>query len=407
MALLPLLTMTTSNATLETRERRRERRKTFLTFFSIVFTIYGLINYYIYARLMAAIPATSWFHSLFTPLFAFVALAYFVGQFLEYRRPSLPSDILTWIGALWLGPMTWFFLAAVLIDIVRLANWAVPFLPSAWFANPEQTKVWIASSISVTIGVGMLYGFINARNIRVRPLAIKIDKPGNAPLRIAAISDMHMGSLIGRRMVRQMVRKINSIKPDIVLMLGDQVDGNPHPVIRLDLGNDLKKIESKFGVFAITGNHEYIGNAETSCAYLEEHGITMIRDRSVEVAGIQIVGREDVAAKQFATLERTTLAELVTPLDKSKPIILMDHTPFHLEDAEQNGVDLQLSGHTHHAQIWPWNYISLRVYEVSWGYKRKGNTHVYVSCGAGTWGPPIRIGNRPEIMDVTIEFAPS
>ena len=96
------------------------------------------------------------------------------------------------------------------------------------------------------------------------------------------------------------------------------------------------------------------------------------------------------------------MEELVAPLDKSKPIILMDHTPFHLEEAEQNGIDFQLSGHTHHAQLWPWSYITKAVYEVSWGYKKKGNTHVYVSCGAGTWGPPIRIGNTPEILDIRL-----
>jgi len=180
------------------------------------------------------------------------------------------------------------------------------------------------------------------------------------------------------------------------------VDGNPRPVMQLDLGSELKKIESKYGVFAITGNHEYIGNAETSCAYLEAHGIRMLRDEAVEIAGIYLVGREDRAAKQFANLERKSLADLLAPLDTSKPIVLLDHTPFHLEEAEQHGVDLQLSGHTHHAQIWPWNYITQRVYEVSWGYKKKGNTHVYVSCGAGTWGPPIRIGNTPEIMAITV-----
>jgi len=246
---------------------------------------------------------------------------------------------------------------------------------------------------------------LNARNIRVKSIPIKIDKPGPKPLRIAALSDMHMGTIIGKKMVKQMVRKINSIKPDIVLMIGDQVDGNPHPVMQLDLGAELKKIESKYGVFAITGNHEYIGNAETSCAYLEAHGIKMIRDTSVEVAGVILVGREDSAAKQFAHLDRKPLSELVEGLDKSKPIILMDHTPFHLEEAENNGIDLQLSGHTHHAQIWPWNFITQRVYEMSWGYYRKGKTQYYVSCGSGTWGPPIRIGNSPEIMCLNLDFA--
>ncbi len=348
---------------------------------------------------MDAISASSWVHSVFPPVFLFIVLCYLVGQFLERRSSSFVSDLLTWIGSFWLGAMTWFFLASALVDLVRLLNLIFGFIPSL----SEENKAIIGAVTSGFILLSMFLGFLNARNIRIKPLRIKIEKPGST-LRIAAISDMHMGSLIGRRMVQQMIRKINSIDADLVLMIGDQVDGNPHPVMELDLGAELKQIRSKHGVFAITGNHEYIGNAETSCAYLEAHGITMLRDATTEVAGVYLVGREDIAAKQFANVERKTLEVLVALLDQSKPLILMDHTPFHLEQAEQNGVDLQLSGHTHHAQIWPWNYITQRVYEVSWGYKKKGNTHIYVSCGSGTWGPPIRIGNTPEIMDITIEF---
>jgi predicted MPP superfamily phosphohydrolase len=393
--------MTKPIPTPEARVRRRERLRGFLIFFSIVFSVYGLINYYIFVRLHQAIPENSWFSPFFVPLFLFVALSYFVGQFLESKSSSFISDVLSWIGAFWLGAMTWFFLAVVIIDLVRLLDHFLRFLPRSWFEHPIETKVWIGEILSAIIFLSMALGFFNARNIRVKPLTISIDKDFPS-LRIAAISDMHMGSLVGRRFVRQMVRKINAIEPDIVLMLGDQVDGNPHPVIQLDLGSELLKIKSKYGVYAITGNHEYIGDAETSCAYLEAHGIKMIRDGVEEVSGLYLVGREDRAAKQFAHLERKKLEDLVGPLDKSKPIILMDHTPFHLEEAENNSVDLQLSGHTHHAQIWPWNYITQRVYEVSWGYKKKGKTHVYVSCGAGTWGPPIRIGNTPEIMNISL-----
>jgi uncharacterized protein len=393
------------NATLEVRDRRRERRKMFLRFFSVIFSVYGLINFYIFHRLHQSIPADSAFASVFSWLFWAVSLSYFVGQFMEAKIRSVVSDVLTWIGAFWLGMMTWFFLGVVIIDLIRLLDWPLHFLPSAWYANGAETKLWLVSIGSAIIVVAHIIGFFNARNIRVKPITIKIDKKRErGALRVAMISDMHMGTIIGRSMVRQMVRKINSIKPDIVLMAGDQMDGEPHPAMRMNLGAILEKIESKYGVFAITGNHEYIGNAETSCAYLASHGITWLRDSSVEVAGIQIVGREDTAAKQFTNMERKSLAELVAPLDRSKPIILMDHTPFHLEDAEQNGVDLQVSGHTHHAQIWPWHLITNRVYEVSWGYKKKGDTHIYVSCGSGTWGPPIRIGNTPEIMAMTLEF---
>jgi predicted MPP superfamily phosphohydrolase len=389
---------------IETRERQRERRQSFLLFFSIAFSIYGLINLYIYIRLHQSIPEGSWVRPLFTVLFIFVALSYIVGQYLESKSTSFLSNALTWIGAFWLGMMTWFFLAAILIDLVRLADHFIHFLPLAWYQHAEETKGTIATVISIIIIVSMFAGFLNAKNIHIKQLTVALDKTktGTTPLRIAAISDMHMGTIIGRQMVAQMVKKINSIHPDLVLMVGDQVDGQPRPAMEMNLGEILETIESKYGVYAITGNHEYIGNAETSCAYLEAHGIRMIRDTVVEVAGIYLVGREDRAAKQFANIERKSLAKLVAPLDKSKPIILMDHTPFHLEEAEQNGIDLQLSGHTHHAQIWPWSFITKRVYEVSWGYKKKGTTHVYVSCGAGTWGPPIRIGNTPEIMDITL-----
>jgi predicted MPP superfamily phosphohydrolase len=385
------------NPILESRERKRERRRSFAIFFSVAFSIYALVNGYILVRLNHAIPESSWLNGVFTPVFIFVALSFIAGQFLEHKASSFVADVLTWVGSFWLGAISWFFPAFVLIDLLKLADRLFGFLPLGFLQRTEVTQ-GTEGTVVLVVFVSMILGFFNARNIRVKPIAIKIDKPGMKPLRIAAISDMHMGTLIAKRMVRQMVRKINSIKPDIVLMVGDQIDGNPHPVMQLDLGAELAKIESKFGVFAITGNHEYIGNVETSCAYLEAHGIKMLRDNVVEVASVLLVGREDIAAKQFAHLDRKPLSELVEGLDKSKPIILMDHTPFHLEEAEQNGIDLQLSGHTHHGQLWPWNFITQRVYEMSWGYYRKGKTQYYVSCGAGTWGPPIRIGNSPEIM---------
>lgn len=106
----------------------------------------------------------------------------------------------------------------------------------------------------------------------------------------------------------------------------------------------------------------------------------------------------------MANGKRKSLAELLSGVDRTHPVIVMDHQPFHLEEAEQNGVDLQLSGHTHHGQLWPLNYITRAVYEVSMGYKKKGNTHYYVSGGVGSWGPPIRTGNRPEIVHLVLTF---
>ncbi|MGB6648562.1 MAG: metallophosphoesterase, partial [Bacteroidota bacterium] len=177
------------------------------------------------------------------------------------------------------------------------------------------------------------------------------------------------------------------------------------PVIRGNLGESLRLLKARYGVLAVTGNHEYIGGAREACAYLEDHGVRVLRDSSVRLPnGVTIVGREDRSMEQFAGRRRTPLSALMAEVDTLSPVILMDHQPFGLEEAANAGVDLQLSGHTHHGQLWPFNFITRAVYEVSWGYVKKGNTHVYVSSGVGTWGPPVRTGNRPEIVSIRLEF---
>lgn len=166
-------------------------------------------------------------------------------------------------------------------------------------------------------------------------------------------------------------------------------------------------MRAKYGIFAVTGNHEYIGGVEPSIKYLTEHGITELRDNTVKIAdSFYVVGREDRASKGFAGIIRKPLNQLLEGVDRTLPVILMDHQPVRLEEAEKNGIDLQLSGHTHHGQLWPFNFITKKIYEVSMGYKQKGSTHFYVSCGLGTWGPPIRTGNRPEIVVINLSFIP-
>jgi hypothetical protein len=117
-----------------------------------------------------------------------------------------------------------------------------------------------------------------------------------------------------------------------------------------------------------------------------------------------LIGREDVVMKQFTGKERKTLAEIISAVNSDHPKILLDHTPVKLEQAERNGIDLQFSGHTHHGQIWPANIITNMIYEVSWGYLKKGKTHFYVTSGAGTWGPPVRTGSKSEIVNINVKF---
>jgi predicted MPP superfamily phosphohydrolase len=144
---------------------------------------------------------------------------------------------------------------------------------------------------------------------------------------------------------------------------------------------------------------------EEAYKYLTEHDIVLLRDSVIMVNNeFYLVGREDRDGKRFSGIERRSLEDLMRAVDLNYPVILMDHQPIGLDDAVSNKVDLQISGHTHNGQLWPFNYLTEAIYEVSRGYKKKGDTHFYVSSGVGTWGPPVRTGNQPEIVNIRLNF---
>ena len=158
-------------------------------------------------------------------------------------------------------------------------------------------------------------------------------------------------------------------------------------------------------IFTINGNHEFINGVNSSVKYAEKLGMKILRDEYKFIdSSFYVVGREDASMIQFTGKQRRTLQQIVESIETEHPIILLDHTPYRLEEAQKNNIALQLSGHTHHGQIWPANIITNMIYEVSRGYKKKGNTHYYVSSGAGTWGPPVRTGSKSEIVYIKLKF---
>jgi len=377
----------------------------FIIFFSIVITVYGLLSFYIYSKGLQAFPHGSPARLYFKIVFVFLSVSYIIARFLERIWLSSLSDIFTWIGSFWLAAFFYLLLIVITIDLLRLVNYNIPFLPES-AKSLEFKKIVFWSSVGL-VSLLLLLGFINALMPRIKTLNLTIDKQveGMQELKIAFASDIHLGTLIGPRRTNKIIQRINELKPDLILLGGDIVDEDLGPVIRNNLGDSLKKLTAPLGVIGITGNHEYIGGAEPAVKYLEEHGIVMVRDTFLQIDNtFYIVGREDRDSPRFAGTGRKEMSEVMNGIDHSKPIILLDHQPFELDEKEKLGVDLTLSGHTHHGQMWPLNYITKAIYEVSWGYKKKGNTHVYVSSGVGGWGPPVRIGNRPEIVLLNIKF---
>jgi len=377
----------------------------FIIFFSIVLTIYGLCHFYIFVRGWQAVSSYAALKTPYLLLFLFLALSYIIGRVLERVWLSKVSDFFVWIGSIWLAMFFYFLLAVILIDLARLVNHIIPF----FHRLTDDLKALKLTALGVTIGAVMLVvivGYLNACAVRVRKLEVKIEKKSALrEMNVVMASDIHLGTIVGRRRFCRIVNKINALQPDLILFAGDIVDEDLAPVIRENLGQALLDLRAKYGVFAVTGNHEFIGGAERAVAYLQEHKVTVLRDSVVTIHhAVCLVGREDRSVAQFAGRSRKSLSELMRLADLSLPVVMMDHQPFGLQEAVENGIDLQLSGHTHHGQLWPLNAITNSMYENSWGYLKKGNTHFYVSCGAGTWGPAVRLGSRPEIVQITLKF---
>ena len=375
-----------------------------LVFFIIVFTIYFLANFYIFMKGYRVVPETGNLRLIYTIIYIVIASAFIAGKFLERNHSSVLTDILNIIGGFWMAFMLYGFLMLFLSDITALVLKISGILPKNGLL---LFRKW---AFIVTVGVSLiliLYGFINALIPVVKRYDIAIDKPAGEikTFRIAAVSDIHLGSIIRKRSIRKLSKILKDINPDSVFLLGDIVDGEMGPVLRGDLLSYFACPKCRDGLLAITGNHEFIGGAATTIPYIEKHGIRILKDEVAIIDGnIQVIGRLDRDGSRFYNKQRLPLKDLIKQVDLSKPVILLDHQPFNLEETASAGVDLQLSGHTHNGQMWPLNYITGKIYELSYGYKKIGNTHFIVSSGFGIWGPRVRSGSRSEVLEINITF---
>ena len=378
-----------------------------VVFFTIFFTVYVAINYYVFIRGWQALSSLPHLKPFYAVIFVIAATSYIIAKFLDGKIPHLVYDAMIWIGSFWFAFMLYFFLSIILIDLIRLLNWKLDFFPQIINNNYENVKRYLLAFVVLISSVIIFIGYLNTRKISVKSLSLEITRKQSAltELNAVVLSDLHLSTINGEKLLSQIVAKLNELKTDVVFIPGDIVDDRAETLKSEGIGVSLSKIKSKYGVFASTGNHEYINGINGTCKFITENGITLIRDSSLLIADSFILAaREDASKNSFAKQRRKSLEEIISNANQNYSIILLDHTPFGLEEAEINGISLQLSGHTHHGQMFPLNFITKLIYEVSWGYKKKDNTHYYVSCGVGTWGPPVRLGSESEIVNIKIKF---
>jgi predicted MPP superfamily phosphohydrolase len=245
-------------------------------------------------------------------------------------------------------------------------------------------------------------GYIRFTHTRTVFLDLDVRENNNHPqnLSIVAISDVHLGNLIRRRRLEKYVEMINKLNPDIILIAGDLFDRNLDSIESQHMNDVLKLLKSKYGVYAILGNHEYFKNVDRAINYMTNSGIKVLRDMAVTIDNkFVLIGRDDLSNKH-----RKTLKKILSNINEDLPMILLDHQPSNLADAVENNIALQISGHTHNGQIYPFSLLVAKFYELSYGYKKTGKTNFYVSSGLGLWGAPIRLGTQSEIVSIKLNI---
>jgi len=377
-------------------------------FLVFVLALYGLINYYLIRKGWVAFRGWNRIQTIYLVIILLASLAYPVGRIVPARFLGQVRSGLLFIGALYLGFMFYLFLLILLWDLGRLVACLVPirWLKAGKWLWPGSSAFRLSFSlILILTGLIVALGYINSLYPRIRQLEIKINKviPESGCLRLVAVSDLHLGSAFRLGRLKKIVNMINSLEPDLIFLAGDIMDEAISPSQMKMAADILTKLKARLAIVAIPGNHETYSQKEKALEEITGGRLRVLADEKVVLENrIVIIGRRDRAIESRGE-RRKKIEELLGKLEGSPPLFLLDHQPWHLEEAEKAGIDLQVSGHTHAGQLFPLNFLNRRIYEKYWGYHRRGQTHYYISCGVGTWGPPLQTAARPEIVLLIIK----
>jgi predicted MPP superfamily phosphohydrolase len=379
-----------------------------LIFVAVALAVYALINTYVALRGAQALSAYPTARTVFLLLYIALAVSYPAGRILRGLAGNAQTVWLDNIGAMHMVIMLYGLMGVVLVDLVRLVNAFVPFLPSVVTGNPGRTGLALFLAVAIITAMTIVGGAWNSTRIHLRELEVHVPRRAGQAGRLTAVfaSDLHLGSIIGSRRLETIVGKINALGPDVVFLGGDIVDETIRPPQEAKLRAAMAALQAPLGAFVVPGNHETYAGLDRTLACYRSCGMTVLQEEAVRVANaFVLVGRRDPSSLERGE-RRLPIREIMARqgMDDSLPLILLDHQPAHLEQAEEAGVSLQLSGHTHAGQIFPLNIVNRWIWELNWGSLKKGATQYYVSSGVGTWGPPVRTGSWPEIVRIRLVF---
>ncbi|MDR3251707.1 MAG: metallophosphoesterase [Tannerella sp.] len=353
-------------------------------FFFLIIGGYLLANFYIFVRGLQALEhLSSCLRVCYCSVYWIFPLLLIVMMLLRNSRhiPFTLGHFLFEAGASWLIFTLYMVVFLAATDLIKVFN--------------HSFSYGFVISLCLTVSI-LAYGYINYQQTRKQVFNILVNRPleGINHLKIVAVSDLHLGNGTGMSRLHKNIDLINAEKPDLILIGGDLIDNAIFPVVEQRMDKELNRLEAPMGVFMVPGNHEYISGIAESAEFVKRTKIQLLRDSILVLpCGLQIIGRDDRSNR-----DRLAKEDWRSIVDKSKPTILLDHQPSNLDDARFLEADLQFSGHTHHGQVIPLNWLTHYLFELNYGFIKRDNTNYYVSSGLALWGPPFRIGTVSEMV---------
>lgn len=375
-------------------------------FMEISLLLYLVGNVYLLRRAWKALAGTGVLRQVILIVYLVFSYSYFLMHRLEGGEHTRLKEAICACGSVYIGLLLYLVLFTAVADLIRILDRRFAFLPKSLRA--DKRKAGHVAFVTVLGGTLLLLlaGTFYARHVRVHSMDIAIDKGGGAleRLNLVALGDIHVGPFMRVSRLEGIIRRVNALDPDVVLLLGDIMNEEAIRPERERLPAALAGIRTRYGVFTCLGQHEYFVGLKDSLAIFEAGHVRVLEDEAVLVAdSFYLVGRGGHG--YFSNSKRRPpLGQLLKDADPRRPVILMDHTPIGLNEAADASVDLQLSGHTHAGQVFPATLINGLLYEIGNGYGRKGKTQYYVTTGVGVWSPPARIGTTAEIAQLRITF---
>ncbi len=369
-------------------------RIAFIIFLLVFSLVLGLATYFVYHTVayFGVLPEPYLLDAAL-PIFAVLPVMFILTSFLSRSRNNSTLRFFYSVSSFWLGIITYLFFASFLSWIIYILQGA-PLNPQAG-AIVHQTVFAIAI---IVCG----YGLWNGRRPAIRELSIKLENLPPAWQHKTAVlfADSHLGLIHGKKFMRKIVETTAALNPDVIFIAGDVFDGPTMDFV--DGVSPLAKLQPSMGIHFAFGNHdEFVGNDQLVTDALTKIGVNILRDSFIEVQGMQIMGLDYRMSEKFGKIS-DVLAHLA--FARNKPSILLFHAPVNIKEIEQAGVSLMLSGHTHKGQIFPFNYVSRLIYgRFHYGLNKSGRLTIYTTNGVGTWGPLMRVGNRPEIVKIQFE----